>query len=167
MNEIKTMEILKQALLLEKRGKSFYQTVAQQTDKDAVKFFFESMAKEEQRHIEILEAQFKAYAKNGAFIPDSFNLDESSDIEFQILNEEIKSKISASGYEAAAIGAAISMEEQAVKVYKERAMSATDPEERKLYDWLTSWETSHLNTLLEIDKAVVQKVWYDNHFWPF
>lgn len=167
MNETKSMDILKQALLLEKRGKSFYHTVAQQTDKNAVKSFFESMAEEEQKHIEILEAQFKAYAKNGAFIPDSFNPDESSDMESRILNKEIKNKISAASYEAAAIGAAISMEKQAVKIYKERALSATDAEEKRLYEWLTSWEISHLNMLLEIDKALVQEIWHDNQFWPF
>ena len=167
MNESKSVEILKQAILLEKRGQSFYQKVAEQANNDAVKSFFKFMALEEDKHIRILESQFKAYTQNGAFKPDSFDQNETSDIESQILNNEIKDKISATGYQAAAIGAAISMEKQAVNVYKDRAMSATDPEEKKLYEWLTSWETSHLNMLLEIDKTLVQKIWYDNHFWPF
>lgn len=167
MNETKSLEILKQAILLEKRGKSFYQTVSEQAKNDAVKSFFTFMAKEEQKHIDILEGQFKAYARNGAFEPNSFDKHESSDIESRIFDEEIKDKISATSYEAAAIGAAISMEKQAVKIYGERSKSATDPEEKKVYAWLASWENSHLNMLLDIDKALIQKVWFDNHFWPF
>lgn len=167
MDETKSLEILKQAILLEKRGKSFYQTVSEQAENDAVKSFFKFMANEELKHIEILESQFKAYAKNGAFEPNSYDKNETSDIESQILNAEIKDKISATSYEAAVIGAAISMEKQAVKIYSEQAKTATDPEEQNLYAWLVSWENSHLNMLLDIDKALIQKVWFDNHFWPF
>ena len=167
MDETKSLEILKHAILLERRGKSFYQNVAEQTKNDAVKSFFNFMAKEEEKHITILEKQFKAYTKNGAFAPDSYDKNETSNVESQILDTEIKEKISATSYEAAAIGAAISMEERAVKVYDERAKTATDSEEKNLYQWLVSWEQSHLNMLLDIDKALIQKVWFDNHFWPF
>jgi len=167
MNESKTLEILKQAILLERRGKAFYLNVAEQTKNDAVQSFFKFMADEEETHIGILENQFKAYMKDGAFKPDSYNENETSGIASQIFEEEIKNKISATSYEAAAIGAAISMEQRAVKVYKERSENATDPEEKKLYEWLLSWENSHLNMLLDIDKALIQKIWFDNHFWPF
>ncbi|MCJ7772317.1 MAG: ferritin family protein [Desulfobacterales bacterium] len=167
MDESKSLEILKHAILLERRGKSFYQNVAEQTKNESVKSFFNFMAKEEEKHINILESQFKAYTKNGMFEPDSFDKDETSSIESHVLDGEIKEKISASGYEAAAIGAAISMEERAVKVYNERAKTATDSEEKNLYQWLVSWEQNHLNMLLNIDKALIQKVWFDNHFWPF
>ncbi len=167
MNETKSMEILKQAILLERRGKSFYQTVAEQTKNDAVKSFFNFMADEEEKHITILEKQFKAYKKNGAFEPGSYDKNEISGIDSLVLNDDMKEKITATSYEAAAIGAAISMEKRAVKVYEERAKTASDPEEKNLYQWLVSWEQSHLNMLLDIDKALIQKVWFDNHFWPF
>jgi rubrerythrin len=167
MTESKTLEILKQAILLEQRGNAFYQKVAELAENSAVKSFFERMAEEEETHISILADQFKSYIKNGIFQPGTFDKNESSQIASQVLDNEIKDKISAASFEAAAIGAAISMEKKAVDLYSERSASATDPEEKDLYKWLSNWEKSHLHMLLDIDKALIEKVWSDNHFWPF
>jgi len=84
-----------------------------------------------------------------------------------VLNKPIKDKINAASFEAAAIGAAISMEERAVKIYSDRAKSATDPEEKNLYEWLSEWEGEHLTQLLEIDRTLTENIWHDNNFWPF
>ena len=46
MSEDKTIEILKNAILLEKRGQAFYGKVAEQASGNAVKEFFEMMAGE-------------------------------------------------------------------------------------------------------------------------
>ncbi len=64
MREDKTIEILKSAILLEKRGRAFYSKIAGQTSGKSVKEFFEMMADEEIKHVEILAEQFKAYQKN-------------------------------------------------------------------------------------------------------
>ncbi|MFH2218344.1 MAG: ferritin family protein [Pseudomonadota bacterium] len=82
-------------------------------------------------------------------------------------NEALKEKIAAAGYEAAAISAAISMEERAVKLYSESAKAAEDPEAEALFNWLSGWEREHLNALLDIDKALREKIWFDNKFWSF
>ena len=49
-----TVSILKQAILLERRGKAFYTQVAEKTASPAVKEFFEMMAAEEDQHEMIL-----------------------------------------------------------------------------------------------------------------
>jgi rubrerythrin len=167
MSETKTMEILKQAILLETRGKSFYQMVAEQTEAGAVRSFFEFMAEEEQKHMDVLARQYKAYKEKGSLDSASYDKGETSRLATEVLDGEIKSKISAAGFEAAAIGAAISMEERAVRIYAERADSSTDPEEKALYQWLSDWERQHLALLADIDKSLVEKIWFDNSFWPF
>jgi rubrerythrin len=167
MSEPNTLEILKQAILLERRGKAFYQKVAEQADSDAIQSFFQDMAEEEQKHIEILSAQFKSYTEEGRFSPGGFNEEENSRISDTVLNADIKEKIATAGFEAAAIGAAISMEERAVKVYSEQGVAAVDPEEKRLYTWLSQWERQHLKVLMDIDRALVEKSWHDNQFWPF
>lgn len=164
----RSIEIIKQALLLEKRGKSFYSRVAEQTEHESVRDFFSLMAEEEQNHINKLLKQYKSLKESGSFSADSFG--EKEDILVtadKVLNDEIIKKISGADYESAAISAAISMEERAIKVYSERAESAVDGEERKLYSWLASWERSHLHQLLEIDRSITEKIWCDNNFWPF
>lgn len=164
----RSLEIIKQALLLEKRGKSFYSKVAEHTQHTSVREFFQLMAEEEQDHIHALLKQYKAMKERGRFESGSF--DESIDIRQtadQVLSNEIIKLINGADYESAAISAAISMEERAVKVYSERAESATDAEEKKLYSWLTRWERAHLHQLLEIDRVISERIWNDNNFWPF
>jgi rubrerythrin len=79
----------------------------------------------------------------------------------------MKNKISAAGYEAAAISAAIDMEKKAIEVYSNQAEISTDPNEKKLYNWLADWEKGHLKILSDLDNELRDKIWYDNHFWPF
>jgi rubrerythrin len=167
MSEPKSLGILKQALLLERRGRTFYQNVAERTDDDAAKSFFGLMAGEEKKHMDVLAEQFRAYQKKGSFEPGTFDRSETSKVVSLVLDKGMKDAISAASFEAAAVDAAISMEERAVKVYGDGAQSATDPEEKSLYEWLSSWEQEHLKMLMDIDKALVEKVWYDNQFWPF
>ena len=167
MADDKTTDILKRAILLEKRGQAFYDKVARQASADTVKHFFETMAAEEGNHIRILSEQFKAYQGNKQFDAGQFDAHQGSDIASQVLSKEIKSEISAADYEAAAISAAMSMEEHAVKLYSDRAVAATDSNEKALYNWLAKWETQHLNFLADIDREITENIWYDQSFWPF
>ena len=163
----KTTEVLKCAILMEKRGQAFYTKVAQQASGEVVKRFFEMMAEEEKNHIKILSEQYKAYQNQQAFDISDMADQCKSDISSQILSKHIKSEISAADYEAAAISAAMSMEENAIKLYSERAVAATDPNEKALYDWLANWETQHLSFLADIDRSLTEDIWYDQQFWPF
>ena len=167
MSEDKTIEILKSAILLEKRGRAFYSKIAQQTSGKAVKAFFELMADEEVKHVEILTEQFKAYRQNKKFIPGDYQEDHSNSISSKVLTEELKAEISAADYEAAAISAAMAMEKTAIQLYSDRTSDAADPNEKALYKWLAEWEMQHLNFLAEIDKELTEQVWHDNNFWPF
>ena len=63
MSVDKTVEILKNAILLEKRGQAFYAKVAEQASSEAVKQFFSLMAEEELTHVSILSEQFKNLAR--------------------------------------------------------------------------------------------------------
>ena len=167
MEEDKTTDILKSAILMEKRGQAFYEKVAQQTSGEAVKRFFEMMADEENNHIRILSVQFKAYQENKSFSSNQLDRQSQSDIAAQVISKDIKREISAATYEAAAISAAMSMEESAIKLYSARAAAATDPNEKELYNWLAKWETQHLDFLADLDRELTQDIWFDQSFWPF
>ena len=168
MSESKSIEILKMALLLEHRGKSFYHKVADQTENEELKEIFQIMAAEEQLHIDYLSEQYAFYNKNQKFDPMKTSLSKVDDsIASKVLSAEIKERLSSAGFEAAAISAAIDMEKKAIEVYKNRALSATDESEKKLYESLANWENDHLNILSELNKELTEKIWYDNNFWPF
>lgn len=167
MTEDKSTEILKNAILLEKRGHAFYAKVAEQATGEAVKRFFEMMAEEEVKHIQILSDQFKTYHEKKRFTPLSEIGGRGFETAGAILNDDLKQQISAADYEAAAIAAAMAMEQKAIEIYSGRSSEASDPNEKALYRWLADWEQQHLEGLSEINNDITRKIWHDNSFWPF
>ncbi len=167
MEESKSLDIIKHAILLERRGRAFYRKVSEQTEESTVREFFEMMASEETKHISVLAEQYKVLMEEGHFSSAFSDISETGANISDALSNEIKEKISAASYESAAISAAIGFEESAVKLYSSRADEAEDPEEKKIYSWLANWEQQHSKMLVEIDKALVETIWHDNKFWPF
>ena len=166
MSTANPLDILKSALLLEIRGQAFYKKAAQQAESQAVKDFFETMAAEEVRHVQILSDQYKAVKAKGQFIAPSIE-GTPTEVAENVLADSLKTRISAAGFESAAISAAMGMEERAIKLYAQRAAEADDPEEQRLYKWLAEWEGKHLEYLARIDREVTEAIWNDNSFWPF
>jgi rubrerythrin len=161
------LDILKMAILMEMRGFSFYTKVVEQTKDDAIANVFSIMAQEENLHIKYLSEQFSNFEKNKSFSHTPVTDSPAIGITKLILSEEMKNKISAAGFEAAAISAAIDMEKKAIEVYSHQAEISKDPNEKKLYKWLADWEQGHLKVLSELDNELRDKIWFDNHFWPF
>ena len=100
------IDVLKTAILLERRGKAFYTQAARQSESKSAKKIFEMMAEEEDEHISFLVKQFKNYADTNQFLKIDEHPDED-DAAVEILTEKVKKEISAAGFEAAAISAAI------------------------------------------------------------
>ncbi len=167
MSEDRAIEILKSALLLEKRGKAFYGKVASQAGSKPVADFFRLMAEEEDRHIRLLSEQFKAYLKGGRFQSGAAAEAGGFQAAAEVLRPEVRRQIAAAEFEAAAVAAAMGMEQAAVALYSKRAAEAIDPDEKSLYEWLARWESAHLEFLAQIDREITESVWHDNRFWPF
>lgn len=167
MPDQSALEILKNAILLERRGRAFYAKVADQASSQAVKDFFGMMADEEDKHVSVLSAQYRALEGRGVFTSDVPSDKASAGFTSQVLSDRLKREISAADFEAAAIAAALSMERNAVRFYSERAQGTSDEAERALYRWLADWEEEHLDFLARVDREVTEAVWNDQHFWPF
>lgn len=162
-----TEDILKTAILLERRGKAFYTAVARQTDSESVEKVFSMLAEEEDQHIEYLSKQFAEYEKSGQFVKNEIGEPTDDEEATLILSEKIKSEISAASYEAAAISAAIDFENRAIEVYQNRADEAEDANEKELYQMLADWERTHHRLLHRLNEDLKEQIWQDNNFWPF
>ena len=166
MKEKTELEILKNAILLERRGRAFYETVAQGTESKAVQWIFSIMAGEEEKHIGYLSEQYRHVMEKGFFISDNY-YDNPEVFAKNVLSEEVRKEIDAAGYEAAAISAAIEMEKKAVELYSGRAAVSGDENEKKLYSMLADWEKTHMEFLAELNNDLTEEIWYQNSFWPF
>jgi rubrerythrin len=159
MTDNAAIEVLKMALLLERQGMAFYEQVAGQTRSPAVRELFRTLAEEEKKHAAMLaERGGPAAAPRGA-VPDT--------LAKLVLSGDIRKQIGAASYEAAAISAAIDMENKAVALYSQRAGQAADPAERDLYQWLADWERGHQRFLARINQELLEEIWQDSGFWPF
>lgn len=165
MEKPKAIEILKGAIMLEKKGKAFYQHMARHAGSESARRVFEIMSNEEDSHVMILSKQYLALEATGAFQPME-TPDRSPDFSEDILCEAVKKEVAAAGVESAAISASMAMEERAVKFYSDRAAAAADPSEIKIYQWLADWEKTHLHLLARIERDLAESVWFDNQFWP-
>lgn len=161
-------DILKEAILLEHRGRAFYSDVASRTGSEAVRRIFTIIADEEQEHIRFLSDQFRNYHEHNSFTKVNRLEPETADESArEVLTTEMKKQISAAGFEAAAISAAMDFEAKAVELYSSRAETASDPNEKDLYRMLADWERGHHKWLARIDNELREEVWFDNSFWPF
>jgi rubrerythrin len=163
MNEI---EILKNAILMERQGKAFYEHVANTTQSDAVRNIFAFMAKEEQLHIEQLSEQYTHFLNDNAFKVKEFPMGDTGFVE-RIMTKGICKEINAASFEAAAISAAIDFENKAIEVYSQSAFTATDAAQKAVFTWLADWERGHHRILNQLNEELKEAVWYDNKFWPF
>ncbi len=165
MKNEQALDIIKGAILLERRGKAFYEATARNTASEAVREVFETMAAEEEKHIDILSRHYASLVRAGKLSEISYE-QTSPGISNAVLTQKIREQITAASYEAAAIAAAMGMEENAVRFYSQRGQATRDGLEKELFDWLANWEKTHLQFLSELDKALQESVWYDNRFWP-
>ncbi|MBF0314139.1 MAG: ferritin family protein [Oligoflexia bacterium] len=163
-SDSQSLEILKSAILLEKRGHAFYSKMAEMTTNSAAKEFFLHMASDEALHVEILSNQFIALKNEGKFVEEKYAANHS--VVNEVLSETIKASISASSYEAAAISSAIDFEKRAMDLYSKRAKEASNKEEKQLYTWLSEFEMGHLDKMVKLDEELREKVWNDQSFWP-
>lgn len=162
------IDILKEAILLEMRGKAFYSNVAEKSNSASAKKIFEMMAEEENEHIKFLSKQFSNYDKTKKFLkPEGYIKNPEEEIKLLVLSDTMKKEINAASFEAAAISAAMDFETRAVKVYSDRAAEAIDPNEKALYKMLADWEKTHQHFLHEINEELKANIWNDNKFWPF
>lgn len=167
METSKALEILKMAILMEKRGHAFYSTVAGNSADEEIKHIFLTMADEETKHVKFLSEQYLAFEKDHAFRKVDLPSLEEEEFTKLILTDETKKKISSAGFEAAAISAAIDFENRAITVYSRQAETTADPNEKALYHWLANWEKGHLKILSDMDNELKEKIWNDSQFWPF
>ncbi len=162
----KALDVLKTAILLERRGKAFYTQAARQTESKSAKKIFEMMAEEEDEHINFLVKQFKSYADTNQFLKIEEHPEEDDTV-VEILTEKVKNEISAAGFEASAISAAIDFENRAIEVYSTRAKESEDKNEKEMYQMLADWEKTHHHLLHKLNEDLKEQIWNDNNFWPF
>lgn len=159
------LDIVKNALLLEFRGRALYQSVVATSEVEEIRHLFSLLADEEMQHIALLKRQYARLLGGEDFDPTVPDV-EHTDIADRVLSEETIARISGAGYEAAVISAALDFEKKAVATYAERAEKTDSENERAIFSWLADWEKTHMTMLARLDDELRERIWFDNQFWP-
>ncbi len=165
MPPLDALEILKEAILLERHGKAFYQKVAEQASQKEVREFFQAMAAEEVKHLEVLGRQLKTLKASGKFSTDPAPAEAV--FSAKVITPALVDQLEKAEFESAAVAAAMLMEKKAIELYRHRQEQAEDPAEKDLYRWLAEWEEGHLELLARLDKEIRQAIWSRMGFEPF
>jgi rubrerythrin len=124
------------------------------------------MAEEEDKHKTVLSQKYREYESSGS-ISSGMELGAPEVFAEKVLSEQIRREIGAAGYEAAGIGAAIELEKNAVKLYREEADKSGDEGAARLFRELAQWEQSHMTFLSNLYDDLIEESWNEADFWPF
>ena len=160
MSSSEIPEILQKAILLERQGQRFYESIAEKTENSAVRRIFLAMAAEEKGHENTLLTQYRKYTADGELSPGQV-LEVPDEFSEKVLSAQVKEEIHSASYEAAAISAAMGLEQNTVDLYTSREKKALDDVERKLFHDLASWEETHLKFLNNLNREILQNAFFD------
>lgn len=160
------IEAVKAAVMVEIKGQQLYSHAAMQTEDPAARAMFEALARDEDDHVRILQAQFKKLMEEGRVDLSLVHPAEVDHGSGDVIDDKFRRSIKRGKFEMAVIGIGCDLEKKAVSYYSEQAAKAEDPELAKLFTWLAKWEEGHLANLIELEKMLQDEYWADLGFSP-
>lgn len=160
------INVLKEAVMTEIKGHQLYTHAAETTDDPAARAMFEDLANDEQQHVQILQAQLESYTKVGKLDLSDINPAEVDHGASHIIDDQFRKSIRRGAFEMAVIGIGCDLENKAIAYYRDQAEKSTDEDLKQLFTWLSEWEVTHLNALMELQKFTQDEYWANQGFSP-
>jgi rubrerythrin len=160
-------EILKNAMIIERKAYVFYKKLADDATDASLKNLFEVLSDEEIKHFDTLKKQYLSLKNDNKFSPLVVSPKDKENPVSKVLTKEVLQKLSEVTFETAAIYGAYLLEKNSIDYYSNCLKEAEDSEEKALFEWLSIWEQGHLELLNSIDNDIKEEIWLNNKFWPF
>ncbi len=166
MSKESVLQAIKDALMVEIKGKELYSHAVTQTQDPSARLLFEMLAKDEEAHVSILQKQYDSLMKRGCLDLEGLHPAEVDHGSHHIVDDQFKRSLKGGTFEMAIIGIGCDLENRAIAYYKEKAAETDDPDLKKLFTWLVEWEDGHLSQLLELEQQYQDSYWSDQGFSP-
>ncbi len=160
------VDAIKQALMIEIKGQQLYSHAVTQTQDPAAKAMFQMLADDEEKHVAILQAQFKSIMADGRIDLADIHPGEVDHGSSHVIDDSFRKSLKRGDFEMAIIGIGCDLEAKATTYYREQAATTEDPDLKKLFTWLTEWETGHLEQLRELETLYQDAYFADQGFAP-
>jgi len=146
----KAIGVLQTAIAIEKEGQSFYQNLANRTQNPQGKSMFEFLSKDEQSHIEKLQAEVDSLKGGTCVDPASFEKEDqprNRESFFARANGEMIPKMKGDFTELDAVKVALDMENKGYAFYEKTAAEAVDSMVKGIFLYLVGQEKEHRELL--------------------
>jgi rubrerythrin len=158
--------ILANAIDMELEGKEFFADVAAKAKVARTRDTFNSLVKQEQRHVDILGAELKRLegGMGWASLEDMKSSAPSYPKISVFKDKHIKRlKFDPDSGELEALGIGIEVEKKSIDYYRSAANQSSDTKAREVFNWLVGEEAGHLTILsAEYENRTKSGYYYDN-----
>lgn len=160
------MTILGRAIEMEREGKGFFEDVAAGSRHQRTKDTFMSLAKQEQRHMDILGEELRrlGQGENWASLQELRLLAPQPPNDSVFKDKKIKRmKLNLGAGELDALKLGIEIEKKSIDYYREAGLGTSDDKAREVFAWLVGEESGHLTILTaEYEYRTKSGFYYDN-----
>jgi rubrerythrin len=145
------LEAFKQAINMEKDGKSFYQQSMEKSESKFAKKIFSELVAAEEKHVVKLTEIYKALETNGQWPDVALNRDASETVQniFASALKNIDENVKGSITDIEALKMATQLESDGIKYYQAKADEAEDFFQKKFFMLLSKEESEHFLSLLD------------------
>ncbi|MBU1050095.1 ferritin family protein [Candidatus Bipolaricaulota bacterium] len=158
---------LRQAMLSERDGVSFYSMAAGQAEDRGAIDLFERLADEERRHFSALQKEYQSILDTGSWDPNTaWGSPWSPQDAGALFSADFARRIQGRHMEMAALSIGLLLEKQSFEFYTQQAKAADDANVKAFFQELASWEDGHYQMLLKQDEALKDEYWIENRFAP-
>lgn len=144
------LAVLRSAIAMEIQGREFFEAVVNKVRHPQTKSVFESLAKQERKHIDVLAEELRRMEGGqgwGSLADAQASAEELSPL--SVFQEERFRKLTldpnAGELEALRLG--IEVEQKSIEYYRNAGARASDPKAKEVFNWLVGQEAGHLTIL--------------------
>ncbi len=160
------IKAIRDAIMTEIKGQQLYAHAAATTEDPSAKAMFEALARDEDEHVALLQAQHRSLVDGGGIDLAQVHPAEVDHGSGHVIDDGFRRSIKRGTFEMAVVGIGCDLENKAIAYYQEQAAKAEDADLKQLFTWLAEWEVGHLKHLIELEKMMQDEYWADQGFSP-
>lgn len=160
--EEKTLEPLRQGMINEIRGRAFYLEAAKRSRHAEGAKMFESLARDEEMHLQVLQQQYQAITKDGKWLTmDAARKAKAPAPELNLFPKGLEKQLPDDADDLKALELAMVAEKRGYDLYKAAAEASTDLTAKAMYEFLVKEESGHYDLLQNsLDYLRDKGMWY-------
>ena len=159
------IDAVKTAIMTEMQGYELYKGAAERTQDPEARRMFQLLADEEESHSRMLHEQFQSLMQAQVFTAPP-TVEEGEGFESLVADPKWRKSLRFGNMELSAVSIGSNLEARAIALYKKCAETTTDPEGRKVFEWLVLWEEDHLKWMQTLEDELKERYWADQGFSP-